>query len=461
MFSPARGALLACIALTACSRSKSASPFDSAVHRDRWTARSRDWSGPANAAAAASTAGTAPAPFNASDGLDLGEAEWTGLVHNPELRAVRARLAGAAASAEFAGLWDDPELGLSLQRVLDASVTPWVAGADLLFSIPLSGAPGLEKRIALANLKTEAWRAASAERSFLLHLREAWAEWTGLEEAAALERERLAGLDAVLDVVRRETEAGETSRIALRLFEIERARAKIALHHATHEAEEKLLEIKAMTGLPPQAETAFIPGHPAYAAPPEAEDASRVAAHPRVRAAEAALEEAEARLKAARRNAAPGLKAGPSFERDEGSDKAGGAASLTLPLWNRNRRAVAEAEAGVASAATEAEAALETLTAELAAARHLREAAEADLRLFTENFQPAAAAQLGEIRELASLGEIRPLEWLEALRAVHEAGLGAADARAEIARAAAAVAHAAASEVPTIIKEARHEARSE
>ena len=39
----------------------------------------------------------------------------------------------------------------------------------------------------------------------------------------------------------------------------------------------------------------------------------------------------------------PELELGPSFTRDEGEKEVGGEIGFNLPLWNRNRKAIAEA----------------------------------------------------------------------------------------------------------------------
>lgn len=77
-------------------------------------------------------------------------------------------------------------------------------------------------------------------------------------------------------------------------------------------------------------------------APPEltAKDLTR---HPRVLAVLAKHNGCESRLDAEIRRQYPELKVGPAYEREEGIDRLGIVAGLTLPLWNRNRKGIAEA----------------------------------------------------------------------------------------------------------------------
>src|SRR5687768_15526793 len=77
--------------------------------------------------------------YDPSDGLSLAEAEVVALFFNPSLRAARLKAAVPLASAEHAGRWEDPELVVDAERILQSVEDPWVLGGVLNFTLPLSG----------------------------------------------------------------------------------------------------------------------------------------------------------------------------------------------------------------------------------------------------------------------------------------------------------------------------------
>lgn len=416
-FAIARLALPLPIALAACASPPSAPP-DAAAHRAAWIERSR--------------APAADAAFDPSDGVSLDEAEAIALLYNPALREARARLEVARAGAEFAGLPPDPSLNLSVQRVLDMSLEPWIVAVQPALSVPAILLARREKPIARARLSAETWGAAALELETLRALRRLWVEWSADEARASAIREELARLDELLAVARVLGDADELRRADVRLFEIEKAHLGVELHHFVHEAEERRALVLGTAGLRPDAPLDLRP-EPAPFADIAEPDAEVLLAHPAVLAAERAWEEAKAKLEYERSSRRAWIDVAPTYERDEGADKIGPDISLRLPLWNRNRRAIAEAEAEVEAARVAFEAEIERLEGELASALRRRHAASEDLRLLTETLAPPSDEQVREARALAELGDFDALLVLEAWKRAHETRLAVLDARMEIA----------------------------
>ena len=75
----------------------------------------------------------------------IGEGETVALVFNPDLRVARLRVGVAEATAEYAGLWDDPELSIDVLNITSSVPNPWVLGSALAFTIPVSGRLRVEK----------------------------------------------------------------------------------------------------------------------------------------------------------------------------------------------------------------------------------------------------------------------------------------------------------------------------
>ena len=70
---------------------------------------------------------------------------------------------------------------------------------------------------------------------------------------------------------------------------------------------------------------------------------SALTASPKIKAQLATYATTETLFKTEIRRQYPELELGPSFTRDEGEKEVGGEIGFNLPLWNRNRKAIAEA----------------------------------------------------------------------------------------------------------------------
>ena len=78
-------------------------------------------------------------PFNPADGITLAEAEIVALVFNPDLRLARLKANVARATADHAGRWDDPQLGIDVLKVAESVPNPWLLGGSLSLTLPVSG----------------------------------------------------------------------------------------------------------------------------------------------------------------------------------------------------------------------------------------------------------------------------------------------------------------------------------
>ena len=100
----------------------------------------------------------------------------------------------------------------------------------------------------------------------------------------------------------------------------------------------------------------------------------------------------------------PDLKIGPAYSREEGLDRLGLVAGVTLPLWNRNRKGIVEAEGARDEAKREAIRIWREVVLEAAAAQRTLERLKA---------HPAPSVQgLGDADKLFDAGEITPLDYL-------------------------------------------------
>ena len=83
--------------------------------------------------------------FDPSDGLSLAEAEAIALVFNRDLRTARLAAGVTKASADNAGLWRDPVLGVDLTKIVSGASQGVEAIVSVGFTLPISGRLELEK----------------------------------------------------------------------------------------------------------------------------------------------------------------------------------------------------------------------------------------------------------------------------------------------------------------------------
>ena len=364
--------------------------------------------------------------FDPADGFSLAESEIVALMFNPSLRTARLRARVPLAGAGEAGRWEDPRIDVDVLRVLESVDKPWVLGAAIGFTIPISGKLAVEKDKAIAEADVEVYRAWLAELRLLADLRETWAKrWVTSSRIIQIQA-YLAQLHGIIPVAEQQRRLGKIGSTAQRVFQIEKATRTAELTSLRAEEARLDLAIKALLGLKPDA-------------PLRIEAASGIATavattnispanHPRVLFSKAEYGVAERALQLEVRRQYPDLEIGPAYEFDEGVDKAGLALSLPLPILNANRRAIAEARAARDAAKAAIEEEYETITGEVAAARAAVAAASARRLALESDVVPLVDQQLEDLRKQADLGEFDSLIYLDALTRSFEAKLQVLDA---------------------------------
>ncbi len=431
---------LAAAALASCQSYEPRS-LDPAVHRETWHGRSlADGSLRELVERLERDLGERVAAFDPDDGLTLREGQLVALVFHPDLRLARLRAERAAASAEHAGLWDDPELALTGLRITEDVSDRWFLAADLAFTVPLSGRLAAEREHADAARLAAERRALEAEWDVLHAVRRAWVAWTSALHRAD-ETERFAGaLDALVETTARLAETGELPRTEASLFAVERARRSNQLGRLRGEVAAAEQRLRASMGLAPAVPVTLVP----TLAVAESEDGGMEAIaerNPGLARLRAEYEVAEATLRREIRKRYPDLTLGPSYESDEGQSRIGLFGAIPLPFLNANRRAIAEARAGreIARAAYEAE--YESLAGRWSAASALAGALEAQRADVERLLVPLVDRQVEDALQLVQLGEGTSLVLLESLTRAHEVKLDLIETRAAEALARAELAH--------------------
>ena len=458
----------ALLAITGCATYKP-QPLDLRQFAVDWPAREIDTESIRTFAASLAQM-EAQQPYDPSDGLSLTEAEAVALVFNPRLRLARAEADVPLAGARESGWWPDPEFQAQVLRFADRGrrtkfrfdgpsldgvntgvlgagglsadgleVTPlgvrrtggefiddpWIIGASLSITIPVSGRLAVEQQWAWAEYDAVWRRILISEWELLTQLRSAWLEWSITRERIAVTWEFIEQFGAVADMAGRLSEAGEMRPTEARVLLVELQRQRTKLQALESECEQQRLELLAALGLAPEAPVELTPE--VFVPTPQNEPDSRRAVllerNPRIIAARAEYKAAEQRLRLEVRKQYPDLTLGPSYSFEEGFSRMGLGFGLPLPLWNHNRQAVAEATAERDAAGSRAEAIVQQELAALARAETRLRFATERRQMLIDDVAPLVDRQVAESRKLLDLGEANVLVLRDALSSTVETKL--------------------------------------
>lgn len=409
-------------------------PLDPAATREEWLARSpseetvRQF---ADRLAQAEGRGESFV-FDPADGITLAEAEPVAIVFNRDLRLARLEANVTRAIADHAGLWDDPVLGVDIERIVSGVPDPWVVAGNLGLTIPISGRLAVEKARAGAEYSAELQRVAAREWATRTALRERWVQWSAGSTRVGLATELVERLRAVSALAERQEQAGVMSKIDARLFRVELAGSEADLITARARAKELELQIRDIIGLAPSAPVRFIE---TVAFEPRGTDSSWLQgmmeiANPELLAVRDEYGVAEETLRLEVRKQYPDLAIGPGYGTDQGDDRVLFGLRLPLALWNRNQQGVARAAASREAARGRYENTYEQLASDLIIARTGFEAGRSVREAVESRVLPLADEQDADVRRVAELGRVDPFLLLQAIRSQYDAKVRLVDARA-------------------------------
>jgi len=417
-----------CVALSAC-QSYEPHPLALEAHAARFDDRA-----PSAEVGDAAIALAWPA-IDPARGLTLPDAQAIGLVLNRDLRLLRLASGVSRATWQHAGRIDDPMLLFDAASPYSPS-GPLEWGLGLHLTVPVSGRLRAEVQRAgaahaadLARVVDEEWKTQHA-------IERAWHAWMIAFEREAMLHEAEASLEPPASVALQRAAAGEMSRIEARLLRAEVSRVAARRHSAALAREQARLEILDLVGLPPTTHVPLVPAEAIAIEPALADVAARLIGHNTelaVRRAEYA--EAEHALRAQVRRQYPDISVGGGYG-SEDDDRLLLGVSMPIPLFERNRQAIAVADAARALARARAETTLEDLLmrvaaaqADVAAAQHLVDQAAAAI-------EPWSAGDAPDLTHLLTEGQIDALVLIESIATGIEARERWLDARLMLARAA-------------------------
>lgn len=407
--------VLCCVPLIVACQSYAPRPLDPAAHLAAWTART-----PASVSEflreLRETEGVPALQFDATDGLTLAEARLVALAFQPRLRVARLELERAHASAEQAGYAPDPQLSLGWMRIQDDVPDRWFLNPVLSFTIPLSAR--LDAEVALADAEAAAARARVRDEEWqaLLDLENTWLEWSATDLTRRETERYLDTLRELTDQAAELVELGELPSAQAALFELERMGRSNQLLGLRGELGALEARLKLLLGLTPEAPVELIPDlAPRGEAAPLVARASLHEANPRLAELARRYRASEEALRLELERQLPDLSIGPQLEEDAGQTRLGLQLGIRLPLWNRNRRAIAEARLDRELARARFETELETLVSRIAGAEARSGAESARRRDLEQTVVPRVDRQLEQARDLLALGEGSTLVLLESV----------------------------------------------
>ncbi|MDQ7008469.1 MAG: TolC family protein [Acidobacteriota bacterium] len=287
-----------------------------------------------------------------SPALTESRAVRTAIENHPSLRARRAEVDRLRARLQSAKTYPyNPELFIGQGRRRGGGTPSTDRSVELSQQISIGGKRSLEIRGAEALLADADDRLRRAERLLAATVRAAFVEVLRTRELLEVERTNVELTRNLAEVTRRRLEAGEATQIEmnLALAQVGRDELSLSMVEGAYKAARALLA--ETIGLPPESlprvtGTLTVP----RSGTPPLSELLRVAATRRADLAAFSdrILAAESARRLRRRQRIPDLRLSASWDREEGTDRIFGAGiSLSIPVFNRNRGRIAEADAGL------------------------------------------------------------------------------------------------------------------
>lgn len=324
--------------------------------------------------------------------LDLQTLSLAALYFNPALDVARARLATAEGAVVTAGARPNPTFDLVL-----GVPAPYLLTQDILFLIETAGKRRLRVEVAKnldeaaqLDLADSAWTVAMDVRVALLNYLVASRNLELLQPQEKARTDQVAILQQI-------SSAGEITSFDVNLSQIDLSKTTVAIRTAETQVADAKAVLAAAVGIPTTALNGVAFSWPALDTPPAPESipvdqVRREAVLNRldIRRSLAEYEAAEADLRSEIAKQYPNFNIGPEYTYEERNSFFTVGFSTTLPIFNRNRGPIAEAEgrreqAGAAFLQTQAQAI---------------EKSERALAVYT-----AALKEVSEVRSLYQLQE--------------------------------------------------------
>lgn len=365
--------------------------------------------------------------------LSLAEARALARAASPDIIAAREAVAMARGLEAQAGAYVNPALAYTTERTSGGGQTSRQQIAGVEQAVEIGGQRRARREAARLRTHAAQARLETAEAIVDFEVARLYASAVAAERRVALAHTASAAFVEAARISDRRLAAGDISTYADLRLRLEAAR------YAALEAEAVLASRSARSGLSSVISAnldSISVSNPVLSdsMPRSASDlrwealralALSSRADLRAMSLEADASAADARLAARERIPTPVLSAGFKSEESAGNPESmnGFAAgfSVPLPIWDRRRGAIQAAEAGARRQVAERESLRRRIANEVMEAHAALTAAEQQIALLAPQLGVRAAAALRSAQLAYAEGEITLLEWLDAVRAYHEA----------------------------------------
>jgi outer membrane protein TolC len=318
------------------------------------------------------------------------------------LRVARAEAGVTLAAADNAGLWEDPMVDVSPERMLGDVMEPWKIMGGIGVTLPISGRLQAEREAAGAMHEAEILRVADLEWSTRSRLREAWAMWSFARARTRVTQQAIVDLRDMIGIVERVAAAGGLSRLESSMYRIELASMEVDARRDALEEGVREQAVRRLLGLPP-ASGITLDERLAFCA---SEQPVIDPNHPRLLMAQAEYEASERELAAEIRMQYPDVTLGPGIGREEGERLVTLDMSIPLPMLNANRGGIAKARATREVARAKAIAMQEEMIGEAAEMLVELQMRRTERELTESQVIPLIDQQSADVRRVTAIGEV-------------------------------------------------------
>jgi outer membrane protein, heavy metal efflux system len=273
--------------------------------------------------------------------------------YHPDLDVARSNWAAARAGAVRAGERPNPNLSFEPgynSTTPEGLMTPWILTVALDFTVETAGKRG--HRLAAAHQLSEAARLDVATAAWLVRsrVRKALLDLHGATGTAALLERQVDVQQANVGLLERQLDAGVISPFELTLARLALARMRLDLDDARRRKAESRVQLAGALGVTARALDGLDLSFAAFEQPPAdlpgpALRRQALLNRPDLLGALATYEATQAELQLEIARQYPDLHLGPGYQMDQADNKWTLGLSVALPVFNRNRGAIAEAEA--------------------------------------------------------------------------------------------------------------------
>ncbi|HET9887170.1 MAG TPA: TolC family protein [bacterium] len=379
-----------------------------------------------------------------SDELTLEQAIALAIAHSPELEASSSAIRAAEANHQQARAWPNPNFSFDWENW--GGSLPGASQSEMTFALQQFFELG-GKRAARTSAAAEVQRAAqldssSARAAVIAEVKQRFYEVVAMEQLLGLAREDAAASEELSATVHAKVRAGAASPA-------EEARAAVDLASSTldrtlleKELDLARVRLAALWGKSTEPPSRLAGSLDSLSSVPSAQAVLDLAAsHPEIVRTDFEIRAREAEIRAQRAQRIPdvGVEAGVRTFQETGEEGFVAGVLLPLPLWDRNRGGILEAEAALAREQAQGRRAWAAREREVLETYARLTAARAHVETLRANVIPGAIVASEQVHSAYHRGRLSYLDLLDARRTRLRAQREEILSRLEYARAHAAL----------------------